>query len=298
MSVEAILSKSESRTIRAKKESNLSIILKRLAKNKLAVFGGSIFIALCIVAIFANFIAPYGYEAIDVANKYARPSLQHLFGTDQLGRDIFSRVIYGSRWSISMGVSAALISFLGGLLLGSVAGYFGGWVDNAVMRVVDVCQSIPSILLTIVIATALGNSFFNTVLAMSLGNVWGTVRLVRGQVLQVRTQQYAEAAIATNNPVLRIIIKHIIPNSVQPAIISTCMGIGATIQLAAGLSFIGLGIRPPLPEWGAMLVDGRGSMRYYPFIGIAPGLMILLTVFSISLFGDGLRDAMDPKMKG
>lgn len=279
------------------KQSNAIAILKRLTKNKLAMTGGVIFVILCLMAIFAPLIAPYNYEAVDPTLEYARPSLEHLFGCDQYGRDIFSRVVYGSRWSLTLGLSAALVSFIGGSLIGVIAGYFGGWVDNLVMRIIDIVQSIPNILLTIILATALGNSFFNTVLAMSLSNMWGTVRLIRGQAIRVRTEQYAEAAVATNNPSLRIILKYILPNAIQPAIINTCMSIGATIALASSLSFIGLGMQPPCPEWGAMLNDGRLYMRYYPNMLIAPGLMITLTVLSISLLGDGLRDAMDPKLK-
>ena len=281
----------------AQKQNKTVAILKRLAKNKLAMTGGIIFLLLCLMAIFAPVIAPYSYEAVDPALKYAAPSWEHLFGCDQHGRDIFSRVVWGSRWSLTLGLSAALVSFLGGSLIGVIAGYFGGWVDSLVMRIIDIVQSIPNILLTIILATALGNSFFNTVLAMSLSNMWGTVRLIRGQAIRVRTEQYAEAAVATNNPSLRIILKHVLPNAIQPAIINTCMSIGATIALASSLSFIGLGMQPPCPEWGAMLNDGRGFMRYYPNMLIAPGLMITLTVLSISFLGDGLRDAMDPRLK-
>lgn len=280
-----------------RKENNFTAILKRLAKNKLAMTGGIIFLILCLMAIFAPLIAPYDYEAVDPALKYASPSLQHLFGCDQYGRDIFSRVVYGSRWSLTLGLSAALVSLIGGSVIGVIAGYFGGWVDSVVMRIIDVVQSIPNILLTIVLATALGNSFFNTVLAMSLSNMWGTVRLIRGQAMHVRTEQYTEAAVATNNPSLRVVLKYVLPNSIQPVIINTCMSIGATIALASSLSFIGLGMQPPCPEWGAMLNDGRNFMRYYPNMLLAPGLMITLTVLSISLLGDGLRDAMDPRLK-
>ncbi|MGN1003435.1 MAG: ABC transporter permease [Oscillospiraceae bacterium] len=291
------LSKSEARAVREKKESSFKQVMKRLVKNKLAVTGGIIFILLCLMAVFANFIAPYAYDAVDTANKLVGPSLKHLFGTDQYGRDIFSRIVYGSRWSLSMGLCAALFSLVGGIIIGAPAGYFGGKVDTVIMRALDVVQSIPNILLTICVATVLGNNFFNTVLAMSISSMWGIARLVRGQIISVSTQQYVEAAEATNNGKLRIILKHVLPNSIQPCLISTCMGIGATIQLAAGLSFLGLGIQPPLPEWGAMLTEARTYMRYYPGMMIAPGLMILLTVLAISLLGDGLRDAMDPRLK-
>lgn len=280
-----------------KKESSWKYTLKRLVTNRLAVIGGIIFILLCLSAILAPVIAPYDYAKLDPSNTYAAPSLQHLFGTDQYGRDIFSRVIYGGRWSLSMGLSAALVSFIGGTLIGLIAGYFGGLVDNIVMRIIDVVQSIPNILLTICIATALGNTFFNTILAMSLSGMWGIVRLVRSQAMLVRTQAYVDAGILLNNSKFRIMMKYVLPNAIQPAIINACMGIGATISLAASLSFIGLGVQAPLPEWGAMLTDSRLYMRYYPGMLIAPGLMITLTVLSISLLGDGLRDALDPRMK-
>ena len=292
-----LLTKSEARAVREKKESTGKMMFRRLAKNRLALVGASLFILLCLMAVFAKYIAPYDYAEIDVLNKFARPSAQHLFGTDQYGRDVFSRIVWGSRWSLTMGFTSAIISTVLGIVVGSIAGYFGGQVDNVIMRFIDIIQCIPGMLLTICIATVLGNTFFNTVIAMSFGGIWGTARMLRGQILSVRTEQYAEAAIATNNPKFRIITKHILPNSIQPTIISACMSIGGTIQMAAGLSFLGLGIQPPLPEWGAMLNDGRTYMRYYPFMLIAPGLMLALTVLSISLLGDGLRDAMDPRMK-
>ncbi len=297
MTAAAATATAQKRLPETRRESALGMTLRRLAKNKLALTGGIIFVLLCLAALFAPLIAPYGYEVTDPALKYAKPSLEHLFGCDQYGRDIFSRVIYGSRWSLTLGLSAAAISLVGGSLIGVAAGYFGGKVDAVVMRVIDVVQSIPNILLTIVLATALGNSFFNTVLAMSLSNMWGTARLIRGQAMRVRTEQYTEAAVATNNPSLRVVLKYVLPNSIQPVIINTCMSIGATIALASSLSFIGLGMQPPCPEWGAMLNDGRNFMRYYPNMLLAPGLMITLTVLSISLLGDGLRDAMDPRLK-
>lgn len=291
------LSKSEARAVREKKESNFKMILKRLLKNKLAVVGGCVFICLCLIALLAPVIAPYGYEEIDTANKYAGISMEHLLGTDQYGRDIFSRIIWGGRWSLTMGVLATLISTLVGIVLGAIAGYFGGKVDYGIMRFIDVVQCIPPILLVIVVATVLGNTFFNTVIAMSVGGIWGTARMLRGQILQVRAQQYVDAALATNNSKPRVIWKYVLPNAIQPTIIHACMHVGTTIQIAAGLSFIGLGIQPPLPEWGAMLVDGRNVMRHYPLMLVAPGVMLMLTVLSISLLGDGLRDAMDPRMK-
>lgn len=283
--------------LKEKKETNFRQMLKRLAKNKLAITGGTVFLVICLIALFAPLIAPYDYAAIDPLNKYAPPSPDHLFGTDQYGRDIFSRIVYGGRWSLTLGVVSTLVSTLLGIVVGSIAGYFGGRVDNAIMRFIDIIQCIPGILLTICISVALGSGIVNTVIAMSFGGIWGTARMLRGQILTVRSSEYVEAAKATNNSSFRTIVKYVLPNSIQQTIIGACMGIGGTISAISGLSFLGLGVQPPLPEWGAMLNDGREVLRYHPNLLIAPCVMIALTILSISLFGDGLRDAMDPRMK-
>lgn len=279
-----------------KKQSQLKEFFKRLFKNKLAMFGGIVFLLICLSAIFADVIAPYDYLETDPALEFASVSAEHILGCDQYGRDIFSRIIYGGRWSLTLGLASTILSTVLGIIIGSIAGYFGGIVDNAIMRFVDVVQCIPGILLTICIATVLGNSFPGTIFAMSFGGIWGTARMLRGQILTVRKQEYVEAAKATNNTNLRIIIKHVLPNAIQPIIINACMGIGGSIMGASSLSFLGLGVQPPLPEWGAMLNDARTPMRYYPNVMIAPLIMISLTVLSVSLFGDGLRDAMDPRL--
>ncbi len=280
-----------------KKQSSFKMMLKRLVSNKLALTGGIIFLILVIVSILAPVIAPYDYLEVSPMNKYAPPSFEHLLGTDQFGRDIFSRIIWGGRYSLSLGVAGTLVSTIIGIILGSVAGYFGGIVDNIIMRITDVVQCIPAMLLTICISVVLNQGFMATVIALSFGGIWGTARMLRGQILSVRTLEYVEAAKATNNRSIRVIFKYVLPNSIQQTIIGACMGIGGTISAASGLSFLGLGIQPPLPEWGAMLNDGRTYIRYYPMMVIAPCVMIGLTILAISLFGDGLRDAMDPRMK-
>lgn len=280
-----------------KKQSQFKEFLKRLASNKLALFGGVVFLAICLTAVFADFIAPYDYLEVDIANKYAPCSLEHILGTDQYGRDIFSRVIYGGRWSLTLGLASTAMATVLGIIVGSIAGYFGGIVDNTIMRFIDVVQCLPGILLTICIATVMGNTFPGTIFAMSFGGIWGTARMLRGQILTVRKQEYVEAAKATNNSDPRIIIKHVLPNAIQPIIINACMGVGGGIMGASSLSFLGLGVQPPLPEWGAMLNDARTPMRYFPNVMIAPLIMISLTVLAVSLFGDGLRDAMDPRLK-
>lgn len=280
-----------------KKQSQFKEFLKRLAANKLAMCGGIIFLLVCLTAIFADQIAPYDYLKTEFSNKYAHVSAEHILGTDQYGRDIFSRIIYGGRWSLTLGLASTLTATLLGIVVGSIAGYFGGIVDNIIMRIVDIVQCMPGILLTICIATVLGNSFPGTIMAMSFGGIWGTARMLRGQILTVRKQEYVEAARATNNSSLRTIIKYVLPNAIQPIIINACMGVGGGIMMASSLSFLGLGVQAPYPEWGAMLNDARGPMQYYPNTMIAPLIMISLTVFSVSLFGDGLRDAMDPRLK-
>ncbi len=283
--------------VRLRKESNFTMILRRLVKNKLAVTGGVIFLFLCLISIFAPLIAPYDWAAIDPAHKFLDPCREHLLGTDQYGRDIFSRLIYGGRWSLTLGVASTLTSTILGIIVGSIAGYFGGLADRLIMRTIDIVQCIPGMLLTICISLALGSGVVNTVLAMSFGGIWGTARMLRGQILTVRTSEYVEAAKATNNSSFRTIVKYVLPNSIQQTIISACMGIGGSISGISGLSFLGLGVQPPLPEWGAMLSDGRNVLRYHPNMLWAPCIMIALTILSISFFGDGLRDAMDPRMK-
>ena len=278
------------------KQSNIKEFFKRLGRNKLAVTGGIIFLVVCLLAILAPVIAPYDYMTMDLLNKNAPPSAAHLFGTDQYGRDILSRLLYGGRWSLTLGLGASLISTVGCIIVGSIAGYFGGWVDNLVMRICDVFQCIPGILLTVCMCTLMGPGLVNTMIAMSFGGIWGGARMLRGQILTVRNQEYVEAARATNNSNLRTIVKYILPNSIQPTIIGMCMGVGGNIMAASGLSFLGLGIQPPLPEWGAMLNDGRNVIRYFPNQLIGPMIVISAVVLSVSIFGDGLRDAIDPRM--
>ena len=280
-----------------KKQSQFKEFLKRLSSNKLAMFGGIIFFLVCLSAIFADVIAPYYWQDVDPLNIYAPCSLEHLFGTDQYGRDIFSRIIYGGRWSLTLGLASTALGTVLGVIIGAVAGYFGGIVDSIVMRIIDVVQCLPAILMTICIAMVMSNTFPGTIFAMSFGGIWGTARMLRGQILTVRKQEYVEAARVTNNSSLRTIVKYVLPNAIQPIIVNACMGVGGGIMGASSLSFLGLGVQPPLPEWGAMLNDGQNAMRYLPNILIAPLIMISLTVLSVSLFGDGLRDAMDPRLK-
>lgn len=279
------------------KNSQFKEMVKRLCQNKTAIFGFVIFVLLVMVAILAPVLAPYSYTEMDPVNICAPPSAAHWCGTDDLGRDIFSRLLYGARYSLGLGICAQIFTLVFGVLLGAVAGYYGGWVDNLIMRILDIFQAIPGLLLAIVVSTALGSGFRNTVIAMGVGGIPMMARMLRAQILTVRDKEFLEAAASINCSKKRQIFKYILPNSIAPLIVTCTMGIGATIMQAAALSYIGLGVQPPTPEWGAMLSAAQTYLRYYPYMLIFPGIMIAITVFSLNMFGDGLRDAMDPKLK-
>lgn len=283
--------------VRDKKESYLFQTLKRLVKNKVAMGACIVLLILIILAIIAPLIMPYGYEEMDYSAFNSGPSKEHWFGTDALGRDVFSRLIYGSKYSLSLGILASLMSMAVAIVFGSLAGYYGSWADNIILRVCDVLQAIPGLLLAIVMSAVLGPGYFNTILAISIGGIPATVRMVRSMVMSVRGSEYLEAAVSINCSVPRILFRRILPNVLSPIIVGVTMGIGSTIMVASSLSFLGLGIQPPLPEWGAMLSAGRDSIRNYPHLVLFPGLFIFITCLCANLFGDGLRDAMDPKLK-
>lgn len=264
--------------VRKKKESQFSLVMKRLSKNKLAMAGFVIILILFLLAILSSWIMPYNYDEMNMAERFAGPSLKHLCGTDEMGRDIFSRLLYGARASLSLGFLATIISTVIGMAIGSVVGYFGGMADTVIMRLVDILQAIPGILLAIAISACLGSGFMNTVIALSIGGIPMTVRLLRGSIMGVRKMEYLEAAQTINCSVPRLIIKHILPNSISPIIVSVTMGIGNTILMAASLSYIGLGVQPPTPEWGAMLSAARTYMRDYSHMVLFPGLAIALVI--------------------
>ena len=282
---------------RQRKEGQLAQVMHRLSRNRVSMTGLVVILILIVLAILSPWIMPYDYTRMDMSNMYATPSWAHPFGCDELGRDIFSRALYGARASLSLGLLATLLSTAIGVVLGSLVGYFGGWVDTAVMRLLDILQAIPGMLLSIAISAALGSGFGNTIIALSIGGVPMTVRLLRGSILTARKQEYIEAAEKINCSRLRIITSHILPNSIAPLIVSVTMGIGNTILAAAGLSYIGLGVQPPTPEWGAMLSAGKSVITRYPHLCVFPGLCIMVVVLCFNMLGDGLRDAMDPKLK-
>lgn len=280
-----------------KKESQIAGVMKRLKRNKFAMAGLVIIILLILVAIFADVLAPYGYAEQDLKNTFASPSAEHLCGTDKLGRDVFSRLIYGARESLMIGFLSVLLAASIGMVLGALAGFYGGVVDNLLMRFLDIYQSIPNILLSMVLATALGASTQNTIIALGISTIPLHARILRSQFMVCRDQEYVEAAVATNANDFEIMWKHVLPNAIPPMIVQITMSLGLSILAGATLSFLGLGAQPPSPEWGTMISEGRNYLRNFPHLALAPGLCIMVTVLSFNLLGDGLRDALDPKLK-
>ncbi len=271
--------------------------MMRLARSPLAMFGLAIIFVLVFCAIFAELISPYSPIKQDLMHMFETPSSAHWLGTDEFGRDILSRLIYGARVSLQVGFIAVGIALVIGGMLGAISGYYSGRLDNIIMRVMDVLLSIPQTLLAIAIVAALGPSLMNLMIAVGISAVPTYARIVRGSVLSIRSMEFIEAARAAGSSDLRIILKHIIPNSMAPIIVQSTLGVASAILNAAGLSFIGLGIQPPNPEWGAMLSGGRQYIRDYPHMTLYPGLAIMLTILALNFLGDGLRDALDPKLK-
>ena len=280
-----------------RKNSEFLRVMKQLSRNKMAVVGLVILVIEIILAILAPVIAPYDYTQMDILNMFAPPSTQHIFGCDDLGRDIFSRILIGARYSLSCGILATLIGVVIGMAIGAVAGFFGGKVDNIVMRILDIIQAIPGMVMMIVMSAVLGPGFVNTIFAMAFGTIPGMARMLRAQMLKVRENEYIEASVSINCSKFRIIMDHLIPNCMSPMIVQATMGVAQTITTASGLSFIGLGVQPPIPEWGAMLSGARQFIRQAPHLVIFPGLAIAVTVLALNMMGDGLRDALDPKLK-
>lgn len=283
--------------VRRKKETMFRQTCQRLAKNPVAMTGFVILVLVILSAVFAPLLAPYDPSYMDYAALKAKPSMAHPLGCDHLGRDILSRILYGGRYSLSLGFIAAMIGMIVGVFFGCIVGYAGGAVDNVVMRVCDVWSAIPGMLLAILISTALGRGFVNTILAMTVGGIPGSIRGTRAMALKERNQEYLEAAKSMNCSTMKILFKHMMPNIIAPTIVGTTGQIGGTIMQASGLSYIGLGMSSTEPEWGAMCAVARDYILDYPHMMIWPGVAILITVLAFNLFGDGLRDAMDPRLR-
>lgn len=280
-----------------KKESMTIITLRRLQKNKTAMAGLVILILMLAIAVLAPVLAPYDYTETDLFATFGTPSLKHPFGTDELGRDILSRLMVGSRYSLKIGFISVAISSVIGIALGSICGYFGGKVDSWIMRIMDIFQALPTLVMAIAICAVLGPGVRNCIISIAISGIPGYVRMARASVLNIRKMEYLEAATAINCSTSTIIIKHILPNALAPLIVQMTMGVANGILSASSLSFIGLGVQPPMPEWGAMLSAGRNYIRNYPHMVMFPGITIMLCILSLNMLGDGLRDALDPKLK-
>lgn len=282
-----------------RRRSQMTEIWRRMRRNKLAMVGLVIVSILIVVAIFANQIADYNTVAIkqNVIERLQGPSAEHWAGTDEFGRDIFARLVHGARISLLVGVVAVCIALITGGILGAIAGYFGGTADNVIMRIMDIFLSIPILLLAIMIVAAMGSSMVNLMIAIGLASMPTFARIVRASVLSVKDQEFVEAARAIGAKNHHIILRHIMPNCLSPIIVQATLRVATAILSTASLSFISLGIQAPAPEWGAMLASGRAYIRDAPHIVIIPGLLIMITILALNLLGDGLRDALDPKLK-
>ena len=282
----------------SKKNSQVKEIWRRFKKSKTAMLGLVLLVFILLIAIFADLIVPY-QEAItqDPANRLQGPSAEHWFGTDEIGRDLFARIVHGSRYSLLIGISTSIFALLIGGLLGAAAGYYGKTVDNVIMRLVDVVMTVPPILLSLAVVAALGANLRNLLIAITISCVPSMVRMVRSVVLTVIDNDYIEAARSYGGSDLRIILKYVIPNALGPIIVTTTMNVSSMILSASGLSFLGMGVQPPAPEWGALLSDARHYMFNAPYLLYIPGIFIVLAALCFNLAGDGLRDALDPKLK-
>ncbi len=270
---------------------------RRLSKNKGAFISMFFLIIVVLACVFADVISPYDYAKMDLVNKLQFPSWEHICGTDNNGRDIFTRILYGGRISLLVSVISVAIATVIGPVFGALAAFYGGRTDGIIMRFLDVIMSIPGLLLSVSISIALGTGTVQTAIAIAVGSIPSMARVMRAQVLTEKDKEYVEAARAVGATDARIILTHILPNCVAPLIVQATMRIGSSVLLISSLSFIGCGIQPPTPEWGSMVSAGRQYVRtFYPMV-LFPGLAIMITMLAFNLFGDGVRDALDPKLR-
>ena len=282
-----------------KKRSQWVDVWRRLKRNKMAMIGLLVFGFILLVTLAAPLFLDYDTDVIgiDPRNRLQPPSAENWFGTDELGRDIFARVVWGSRLSLTIGFGSAALSLLIGAFIGAIAGYNGGIIDNVTMRFMDIFQALPATLLAIIIAATLGPSTINMIIALAVSFCPSFARVMRAPILVVRETEYVEAARAIGAKPRTIIFDHVIPNCLAPVIVQTTLSVAIMILIASGLSFLGFGLQPPIPEWGAMLASARGHIRDHSYYALFPGLAIMLTILSLNLLGDGLRDALDPRLK-
>lgn len=294
------MAKTTGKDTTVKRRSQMASMVHRYKKNKLAVFGLIIFLFMIFMALTADFFFDYDLQALEVnvKERYLTPgSPGHIFGTDQYGRDLLARIVFGTRISLIVAFGVAGIALLTGTIIGSIAGYFGGRVDNILMRLMDVLMAVPEILLAICIVAALGPGIGNLILANGISGIPRFARLVRSNIMTIKSSEYIEAAKVNGTSTLHIITRHMLPNSIGVLIVQTTLSMASAILHVAALSFVGLGITPPTPEWGSMLSTGKEFLRQYPHMVNVPGLAIMFAVMSFNLMGDGLRDALDPRLK-
>lgn len=274
------------------------VILTRFLKNKLAAIGFCLLIIFVLAAIFAPFLSSYGRDSIDLMNIESQPSLKHLFGTDELGRDVFTRLLYGGRISLGIAVSATVLQLLIGVTLGCISGFYGGWIDNAIMRIVDTIMCFPFFVIAITVAALAGPSVWNVILIIGLLQWTGVARIVRAEILSIKQSEFIEAARAMGLNSFEIIINHLLPNTLSPVIVNATLAVAQGILMEAGLSFLGLGVKQPEPSWGNILSAAQSMrvLQYEWWLWIPAGVLVFLSVLSINFVGDGLRDALDPKM--
>jgi peptide/nickel transport system permease protein len=267
-------------------------------RNRLAVGGMMIIVLIFLVAGIASFLAPYDPGKTEVSMKLKAPSLQHFLGTDQLGRDVFSRMLFGSRVSLSVGFVAVAISISIGILVGAISGYYSGWIDSLLMRFVDIMLCFPSFFLILTVVALLGPSLFKVMVVIGITSWMGTSRFVRAEFLSLRERDFTQAARALGVKDRRIIFRHILPNALAPVFVTATLDVATAILVEAGLSFLGFGVQPPAPSWGNILTEGRTYIFDAWWLTVFPGLAILITVLSFNLLGEGLRDALDPRLRG
>lgn len=278
--------------------SQIGLLIFRFKKNRLAMVALFFLIAASLLVLLAPLYIDYNWAIKqNIRNRFQSPNLEHWFGTDQYGRDLFARIIYGGQISLFAGLFCVMAAAGIGILLGGIAGFLGGKVDNIVMRFTDIFMAVPHLLLSMAIVAALGQSTVNMLVALSVTMVPKFTRVMRSSILALRDLEYVEAARCCGTSSLRIILRHLLPNGMGPVIVSATVSLGATIIAIAALGFLGIGVPPPTPEWGTILNENRANIRYYPYLGIVPGMAIILSVLALNLVGDGLRDALDPRMK-
>jgi peptide/nickel transport system permease protein len=279
-------------------QSYWQIVWRRFLKHRLALVGGSAAIALTLMSVLAPWIAPHSFDKINLQERWVAPTLRNLFGTDELGRDVLTRIMFAGRISLVVGYVTAVAISISGALVGAVAGFYGGWVDNVLMRLVDVLISVPVLPLYLILAALIPGGGVGRIVLIFTAFGWTTVaRLVRGQILSLKAADFVEAGRAMGASEVRIILRHLIPNALAPVIVAATLTVGNAILAESGLSFLGLGIQPPTPSWGNMLTRAQEYLLKASWLAVFPGLFIFFTVLSFNFLGDGLRDALDPRLK-